>query len=74
MSAVFIILYAGAPIRVPSLDITTHARASQFISEGDAWFEVHRANLNPSHCQVVPLSERLHDVQKNVAQPSEATW
>jgi hypothetical protein len=73
MSAVFIVIYAGVPIRLPSLDLTTHARASRFISEADAWFEVHRARLNPAHCKVVSLSEseRLHDVPSKVEQRSE---
>ncbi|MDE2098212.1 MAG: hypothetical protein KGL39_13235 [Patescibacteria group bacterium] len=55
MSAVFIVKYAGWPIRLPSLDLTTPDRASQFISEADAWTEVHRANIDPRHCSVVPL-------------------
>ena len=83
MNATFIILYAGWPIRLPSLDLTSRDRASQFISEADAWFEIHRAGLNPRHCRVEPLSdlpspnsdlrssERLYDVLTNAVQPSE---
>ncbi|MDE2020817.1 MAG: hypothetical protein KGJ13_10820 [Patescibacteria group bacterium] len=55
MSAIFIVKYAGWPIRLPSLDLTTPDRASQFISEADAWTEVHRANIDPHHCRVVTL-------------------
>ncbi len=58
MSGVFIVEYSGWPIRLPSLDLTTAERASQFISEADAWTEIHRANLDPAHCQVVPLTAR----------------
>ena len=57
MSGVFIVVYAGAPIRLPNLDLTTRGRASQFISQADAWFEIYRANLNPRHCRVEPLDE-----------------
>ena len=73
MSGGFIVIYAGAAIRLPSLDLTTRERASRFISEADAWFEVHRARLDPKNCEVVPLSEseRLHDVQIKVEQRSE---
>ena len=76
MNATFIILYAGWPLRLPSLDLTSRDRASQFISEADAWFEIHRAGLNPRHCRVEPLSdlrssERLYDVLTNAVQPSE---
>lgn len=68
MIAIYIVLYAGAPIRLPSLDLATPERASQFISTADAWFEVYRASLNPAHCRVVPVSEVLHDVQPIAAQ------
>jgi hypothetical protein len=63
MSAIFIIKYAGAPLRfAPRFQETVREdEATQFTSVGDAWREIYEQGLAAKHCEVVPLkTETIH--------------
>ena len=60
MSAQFILVYAGAPVRFGSAGATLGQEweADRFIAEPDAWLAAHRAGLAPGRCRVVDLYAR----------------
>jgi len=61
MSDVFIIKYAGSPMKLRGgkIDLVAADQASTFISKSDAYFEVYRHDLAPHLCDVVPQSSEL---------------
>jgi hypothetical protein len=54
---VWIVLYAGWPMKFPQRELTVLDQASQFASLADAEFEVARAYLDPAHCRIEHLSD-----------------
>lgn len=61
MSAIYIVQYAGAPLRFTRqfAQVCTVTEASQFTSEAEAWLKCQAANLCLKHCAVVSLDEAL---------------
>jgi hypothetical protein len=57
MSPAFIILYAGAPVRFPALDMVDAQAATVFASEADARAKVRRHHLTVRYCRVVELNK-----------------
>jgi hypothetical protein len=59
MSAVFIIHYAGRPLRVETRCQVSADEASQFSCEADAWYAAYQAGLPAHLCDVLPLETAL---------------
>ncbi len=60
MSGNFIVLYAGMPVKLPSLGLVPADEAMPFVSEADAWYAVYQTNLAPLHFKVIPLADALN--------------
>jgi hypothetical protein len=58
MSAIYIIKYAGAPLRFNRkfAQTCTVEEACQFTSEAEAWKQIYESNLTPKNCAVVSLN------------------
>ena len=55
MSAIFIVKYAGSPLRLGRpVKLVSEDQATPFTSEADAWTAIREYNLTPKLCSVIP--------------------
>ena len=63
MSPAYIILYAGAPMRFPQMDMVDARSATVFASEADAWAAVRRQHLTVKYCRLQELQAAIEQEQ-----------
>jgi hypothetical protein len=59
MNQSFIILYAGAPMKLPEIQMCEPREATVFANEVDAWAAIKNHYITVKYCRVVDLNKYI---------------